>query len=186
MTILKFIGITKFKDNRYGENKVIYNFIGTAGTYKKVFADSVDARAGQVKFVSKIISRDLNEQEKYIKKVFYSLVESLKGKTFKISEQKAVIKQKPNIKDKKENLYTERLTLPISPAHRDFLDSFINSLKRQKKISTKEINRNSVIRALITLLEKNKIETRKAPKIITEDDLVLWIYINLIGENKND
>ena len=53
----------------------------------------------------------------------------------------------------KADIFSERLNLPLSPAQKDLLDDLAKDFQRKRTNKTESINRNTVIRALISVLE---------------------------------
>jgi hypothetical protein len=54
----------------------------------------------------------------------------------------------------KGDVFTERVTLALTPDQKDFIDELAKSFQRRRTIKKETINRNTVIRALINVTKE--------------------------------
>lgn len=69
------------------------------------------------------------------------------------------------------DIYTERITLPLSPEQKDFIEGIVKRLTRQTKVSKKLVNKNTIIRALVEALQSADLSQLEGALVRTESDI---------------
>jgi hypothetical protein len=111
-----------------------------------------------------------------------SLVGSIFNDTSTPAQSQGSISTPEQVTSKKD-VFSERLTLPISLEQKQFLDGLISNLAKHKKINKKIINKNSIIRALIEVLIRADLQPEQMPKVDNEQAFNELIF-NELQERK--
>lgn len=85
----------------------------------------------------------------------------------KVFNPVSITKQKHN-QIKKTEIFTDRVTLALTPEQKDFIDSLSENFQRKRTIKGEAINRNTLIRCLIEVLKSVKFEKSEIVNSETE------------------
>lgn len=80
----------------------------------------------------------------------------------------------------KMELFTERVTLALTPQQKDFLDSLGKQFQRKRTVKLEAINRNSIIRGLVDVLQEIKFSETDTPS--NEKELKEVLKQKLLGK----
>jgi hypothetical protein len=78
----------------------------------------------------------------------------------------------PLVAKESNQSHTERVTLPLTPDQKDLLDDLGKKLQRQRTNKEHDLNRNTIIRSLIALLDEHTFDD---VSVNTEQELSAWM-----------